>query len=198
MTMGNRGSTVKQMAARQGRHGTQQALRERGTQATGHVHKALHLPNGRNDATLLRTAIDEVLAQEVSHNEHLANAVRVRYEELAGLYGSSPRRASARDQRTGLEPLIPLRVMGRPLNSARTPDPRELIWVYGADKLGRALHEYTMDTLKSMADRIQQQYPGIKPTNRASRKSLVDYIVAHTAKDIGDWNPSMLPPDLRP
>jgi hypothetical protein len=188
----------RSMVTRPARHVTQQELRERSAQATRGVHEALHLPSGRNDATLLRTAIDEVVAQEARDNERFASALRSRYDELARLHSTSAKRTDYRKQRAGLEPLVPLRHTDRTPNSARAPDPRELIWVFGADKLGRALQDFTMDRLKVMADRIQEQRPSTKPKSRASRQALVDYIVAHTPKDIGDWNPSMLPPDYGP
>jgi hypothetical protein len=60
------------------------------------------------------------------------------------------------------------------------PDPQKLIYVYGADKLARALHDFTLYMLKETAERIQRQYPDTKPKNRASKSSVIAYIVEHT------------------
>ncbi len=92
------------------------------------------------------------------------------------------------------EPLVALRHTGRLMNTAIPPDPRELIWVYGADKLKRALEEYRLTTLKLVADSVQCDFPNAPRPDRRSKQSVIDYIVTNTPKDIGDWNPGMQPP----
>ncbi|HEV2458223.1 MAG TPA: hypothetical protein VGS80_07640 [Ktedonobacterales bacterium] len=60
------------------------------------------------------------------------------------------------------------------------PDPQYLIQAYGLRQLDRALQDYMLDTLKQTADRIQASHPGSKPKSRASKQSVIDYIVQYS------------------
>jgi hypothetical protein len=54
------------------------------------------------------------------------------------------------------------------------------MYVYGNDKLGRALQNYTLDMLKQTADMVQAAHPGTKPKSKSSKAAVIDYIVEHS------------------
>lgn len=131
----------------------------------------------------------EVAAHHVAGHASLQELVSaaqalVKANRAANLVGSKAPR----------EPLVALRHTGRLMNTAVPPDPRELIWVYGADKLARALQEYRLTTLKLVAESVERNQPNAPRPDHRVRQSVIDYIVVNTPKDIGDWHPSMLPP----
>jgi hypothetical protein len=77
------------------------------------------------------------------------------------------------------ETLKALRHTGKDIDPYGPPDPRDLRYAYGTDKLSRALQDYTMDRLKMAADKVQREHPGTKPTSRAKKQALIDYIVKY-------------------
>ena len=157
---------------------TQEQVRQQSSEAAQRLREALHLPAGVNDVSILGTALARAAAKEVRQNANFARDVRREYDALVAARGQPLRRTA--QQAEPLEPLIALRHTGRTSDPYAPPDPQELIYVYGANKLGRALHEYTLAKLKMTADRIQQQHPGTKPTNRASKVAVIEYIVKYT------------------
>jgi hypothetical protein len=60
------------------------------------------------------------------------------------------------------------------------PDPKTLMYVYGDDKLGRALQDYTLDMLKQTAANIEARHPGTKPANRSRKDAVIAYIVKYS------------------
>ena len=78
---------------------------------------------------------------------------------------------------------MPIRYLDvRTLDPFAPPNPKDLIYVYGADKLGRALQEYSLDRLKQTAESIQQEHPGTKPTSRANKQAVIDYIIRYSGE----------------
>lgn len=149
-----------------------QSLHQRGANATRDLREALRLPTNPNDTTVLGTALAEAAAREIWQNPRFAEDIRQRYEELLRLRGGA--------SKPTLEPLVVLRHTGTTPDPYAPPNPKTLMYVYGDDKLGRALQEYTLDMLKQTADRIQAAHPGTKPKNRSSKQSVIDYIVKYS------------------
>jgi hypothetical protein len=79
-----------------------------------------------------------------------------------------------------LEPLVAIRHTGGDIDPFAPPDPQVLKYVYGADKLSRALQDYSIDKLKQAASVLERSYPGTKPANRSRRDALIAYIVEHS------------------
>lgn len=155
-----------------------QTLQQRGAEATRELREALGLLANPNDTSILGTALARAAAREIRRNAAFAQDVRKEYDDLAALSGSGRKSSTGK---APLEPLVALRHLDvRAIDPYAPPDPKDLIYVYGQDKLGRALHEYTLDMLKQTADRVQAQHPGTKPKSRASKQSVIDYIVQYS------------------
>ena len=60
------------------------------------------------------------------------------------------------------------------------PDPHFLTQLYGDRQLDRALQDYTLDMLNEAAAKVQQDHPGAKPTSKASKQAVIDYIVRYS------------------
>lgn len=155
-----------------------QTLQQRGAEATRELREALRLPANPSDTSILGTALARAAAREIRRNAAFASDVRREYDELTALRGGGRKSNSGKPV---MEPLVPLRYLDvRTLDPLAPPNPKDLIYVYGQDKLGRALHEYTLDMLKQTADGIQAAHPGTKPKSRASKQSVIDYIVQYS------------------
>lgn len=171
---GARQMQTRQVAAQTARH----TLQQHGAEATRELREALGLLANPDDTSILGTALARAAAREIQRNPAFANDIRKEYGDLLRLRGSV-RQSGTR--KVPLEPLVALRHLDvRTIDAWAPPDPKDLIYVYGQDKLGRALHEYTLDMLKQTADRVQAQHPGTKPKSRASKQSVIDYIVQYS------------------
>ncbi|HEX6799755.1 MAG TPA: hypothetical protein VF116_18745 [Ktedonobacterales bacterium] len=163
-----------------------QTVQQRGAEATRRLREALRLPADVNDTTILGTAVAEVAARESLRNPHFAAQVRTAYDELAAMKRrpGANRRPSVRQEHE-LPPLIPIRRIEGPLHidPFKAPDPERLAYIYGKNQLARALQGLRVDTLKEMAAKIEQRYPGTKPTNRGHSNALIAYIVEHTEQE---------------
>lgn len=152
----------------------------RWTEQKTELREALRLPPSTSDTAILGTAFARAAAREIQRNSEFAGEVRREYEELTALHGRGAKRVSSKEL---MEPLVPIRYLDvRTLDPFTPPNPKELIYAYGADKLARALQEYTLDWLKQTAERIQQEYPGTKPKSRASKQTVIDYIVQYAGE----------------
>ena len=155
-----------------------QALRERAARATQDLRDALRLPTDLNDATMLGTALAEAAAREIRHNAAFGQDVRRVYDELA--QARKPAGGAGTRRKVPSEPLVALRHTGAHIDPLAPPNPKTLIYVYGEDKLARALQDFGMDLLKEAADNIQREHPGTKPASRTRKGALIDYIVEYS------------------
>jgi hypothetical protein len=140
----------------------------------------LHLATDPDDVALLGTALAEAAVREIARNPQFGREVRRQYDELIDLRSRTA--APAKKKATQLEPLEPLRYSQRPIDPFAPPDPQELRYVYGDDKLGRALQDYTLYMLKQTAERVQAEHPGTKPTSKSSKAAIIDYIVKYSGE----------------
>jgi hypothetical protein len=146
---GTRSTTASRPAAPRT---AKQLLKQRGIGATQHLRDALNIPPDLGDGAILGTALAEAAVREMGRNPAFGREVREAYSELMQLQSSSAPRPT-RQGRTQ-EPLVPLRHTDAEIDPFAPPDPRELMYVYGNDKLGRALQNYTLDMLKQTADKV--------------------------------------------
>jgi len=153
------------------------SLREQGIEATRRLREALGLPADVNDAALLGTAVARAAASEARRNPRFAREVRRHYDDLQAHRGTTGT-SGARHARP-LEPLVALRHTGAEVDPYAAPDPRALTYVYGADKLGRALQDYSIDKLRQAAAEVERTCPGTRPASRGRRDALIAYIVEH-------------------
>jgi hypothetical protein len=130
------------------------------------------------DGAILGTALAEVAVREIGRNPAFGREVREAYSELMQMQTSSTPRPT-RQGRT-LEPLVPLRHTGAEIDPFAPPDPRELMYVYGSDKLERALQNYTLDMLKQTAANVQAAHPGTRPRSKSSKAAVIEYIVEYS------------------
>jgi hypothetical protein len=153
-------------------------FKTRSAEAARNLHAALRLPVDMSDAATLSAALLEVIAEESqrSPNPRIAEAVCQRYQELFAL-----RSTSAKRDVKYVEPLIPLRYAEGTIDPFAPPDPKKLIYVYGQDKLARALSNYTLFMLKQTAAKIEQERPGTKPSNRGRKDAVIEYIVKYAS-----------------
>jgi hypothetical protein len=116
----------------------------------------------------------EVGAREIARNPQFGREVRQVYDELMQM------QARPAPRTTNLEPLEAIRHTGKNIDPYGPPNPQDLIYAYGEDKLGRALQDYTMDRLKMAVETIQREYPGTKPASKTKKSALIDYIVEYS------------------
>ena len=171
--MAQRGSTVIAAQA------TRQALQQRGAEATTSLRARLHLPSNVSDAEILSTALAEAAAEETKHNAQFASHIVRLYDEMVAMRGRSVRRTTKPGKKES-EPLVAIRHTGARIDPTAPPDPQTLKYVYGDNKLDRALQDYLLSMLKQTSSRIEAQHPGTKPTNRADKQSVIDYIVKYS------------------
>jgi hypothetical protein len=152
-----------------------QALKQRGVAATQHLRDVLSLSSESIDAGILGTALAEAAAREIRRNPQFGREVSQLYRDMMQ---TQARPAPPRKQQ--VERLVAIRHTGRVPDPFAPPDPKELMYVYGDDKLARALQDYTVDKLKQAADIVQQTHPGTRPASRAKKSALIDYIVEYS------------------
>jgi hypothetical protein len=122
-------------------------------------------------------ALVEVAAQEAERNHSFANRVRATYAALP------PTRTRTKMVTAFDVKLVPIKqVEGREINPAASLDPYFLNEVYGAAQLPTALSIFPVSKLKEGAEMVERRNPGTKPTSRAQRQALIDYIVKHVAR----------------
>jgi hypothetical protein len=155
-----------------------QILRERAARATQDLRDALHLPTDLSDANILGAALAEAATREIRRNAAFGNEVRRLYDEIS--QARKPVGGAGTRRKVPSEPLVALRHTGAHIDPFAPPDPKTLMYVYGEDKLGRALENYTMDLLKEAADNIQREHPGTKPASKTKKSALIDYIVEYS------------------
>lgn len=136
---------------------------------------ALGLPDaGRAGAAALLVA-----AEEVERNSSFAARVRSAYDLLpAGkpTRGSTSGRAAVAKILSST--LTPIRhVEGREINLAAPLDPYFLLEVYGAHQLRQALDLFPLAKLKEGLPAVMERHPGTKPSSKASKAAVIDYLV---------------------
>jgi hypothetical protein len=168
---------VGQVSPAQAARLARQALKQRGTDATQQLRDALNIATNPEDVALLGTALAEAAVREIARNSQFGREVRRQFDELVELRtrAGAPAKKPAR-----LEPLEPIRYSTKPIDPFAPPDPADLRYVYGDDKLGRALQDYTLFMLKLTAEKVQAEHPGTKPANKNSKAAVIDYIVEYS------------------
>ncbi|MGO8950175.1 MAG: hypothetical protein ACLQUY_21465 [Ktedonobacterales bacterium] len=155
------------------------SAKERGEKATESLRQALGIPLVQGDAAVFGAALAEIAVEESRYNARFASAVRERYQELMAQQ-PTPKSVSAK-QKPDLPPLVLIhRVEGYRADPFSPPNPRLLIHMYGVHQLDRALQDYTLDMLKDTAAKVQSEHPGTKPRSKASKQSVIDYIVQYS------------------
>jgi hypothetical protein len=141
--------------------GRQSAALNQATKALG--------PNA-NEPQRLRTALMEAAAERLATDPAFAARVRERYA-----VGGQATAAKATGQ------IVPIRP---PTLDQYTPygrfDPHQVMHEYGHAQFRAVLERSTMRDLKEATDFTQQRHPGTRPTSRASKAAMIDYIVANT------------------
>ena len=155
------------------------SAKQRGEKAILLLRQTLELPATEGDAMVFGAALAEIASEESMCNTRFADAVRERYRELLAQQ-PAPKPKGARS-REPLPPLVPIRrIEGYRADPFSPPDPQFLVQLYGYSQLDRALQDYTPDMLKEAAAKVQQDHPGTKPTSKAAKQALIDYIVKYT------------------
>jgi hypothetical protein len=177
--MSNRGRA--NVAQRQARIATAKpskppTVKRRGETATENLRQFLGIPVVQGDATAFGAALAEIAFEESTRNARFASALRERYHELMAQQPAQKQGSSK--QKTELPPLVLInRVEGYRADPFSPPNPKLLIHMYGAGQLDRALQDYTLDMLKETLAKVQAEHPGTKPESKASKQSVIDYIV---------------------
>jgi hypothetical protein len=144
--------------------------------ATAHLREVL----GLDDLKLLSTALAEIVADEAARNPGFANRIRSVYQELVSLKATRPLRSPT--TKPADVDLVPIGSVEHYKHDPYAPlDPNYLYQVYGAAQLRAALSRYSLATLKEASARIEEKNPGTKPTSRARKDAIIDYIVEHIA-----------------
>jgi hypothetical protein len=154
-------------------------VKQRGEKATQRLRQALNLPVLAGDTAAFGAALAELAFEEIRQNTRFADALRARYRELVALQPAA--RAATAAPKQELPPLVPIRrIEGYRADPFSPPDPHFLVQLYGSHQLDRALQDYTLDMLKETAARVQAAHPGTKPRSKASKQSVIDYIVQYS------------------
>jgi hypothetical protein len=155
-----------------------QALKQRGVEATQHLRDVLGLASESIDAGVLGTALAEAAAREIRRNSQFGRDVSHLYKDMmeTQVRPTPPKPPKTKQ----VEPLVAIRHTGRNPDPYAPPDPKELMYVYGEDKLARALQDYTVDKLKQTAEIVQQAHPGTRPASKARKSALIEYIVQYS------------------
>lgn len=158
------------------------SAKQRGEKATLLLRQTLDLPPIEGDVPVFGAALAEVASEESMRNLRFADAVRERYRELlAQQPAPKPKGTSSQEP---LPPLVPIRrIEGYRADPFSPPDPHFLIQLYGYSQLNRALQDYTPAMLKETAAKVQQDHPGTKPTSKAAKQALIDYIVKYSGRE---------------
>jgi hypothetical protein len=151
-------------------------VRQRAVEAT----KALREQLGLDNIDLLSTAVAEVAVQEVASNPAFRERISTVYRDLLALHETRPLRTVIRPSTR--PQLVPIgTIEGYEMDPAATLDPLFLLKLYGASQLRAALSEYSLAKLKEAATEIQTRNPGTKPTSKARKEAIIDYIVEKVA-----------------
>lgn len=138
------------------------------TEIAERASKHLGLP----DVKRVSVALAEVAAQEAERNRGFAERIRVLYEELA------PTRVRTKMVTAFDVKLVPIKhVQGRELNPADPLDPYFLFEIYGPAQFPTALSMFPVAKLKEGVVVVERRHPDTKPTNRAQKQSLIEYMV---------------------
>ncbi len=153
-----------------------QTIQQRSVEATGRLRQTL----GLDDLKLLSTALAEVAADEIANNPQFANRVRAAYRDLLVMQKTRP--LGGDKVRSAEVDLVPLPgTDGVRIDPYAPLDPYLLTSLYGSNQLRAALSVYTLTKLKQALDAVQQRNPDTKPTSRAKKDAIIDYIVEHVA-----------------
>src|SRR5689334_1991307 len=132
------------------------------------------------DSALLATAVLEVIADEVGWNGDVGQRIRDAYRDLLQL--PSLTKGKLRPPKPAPVKLVPV---GKVDESRIKPygllDPYLLFDLYGAAQLRLALDGYSLAKLKEGMAAVAARNPGTKPTSKASKAPLIDYIVEYVA-----------------
>lgn len=151
-------------------------VQQRAAEATGRLRRTLEV----DDLKLLSAAVAEVAADTAERDPRFAQRIRETYQDLYALRATRPVR------RTGSEvkdvALVPIGSMGDVRIDPYAPlDAYTLHQLYGSSQLRSALSVYSLPKLKQALAPVEQRHPGTKPTSRAEKDSIIDYIVEHVA-----------------
>lgn len=137
---------------------------------------------GRSRAAMVSAITARVTDGRYSANFDMATTDGAARSKAGGARSSS--RARAQTKVESLPPLVPIRtdLPLAPPDPYSPPDPATLIRTYGVAQLARALHDYSVDSLKQTASKLEARYPGTKPKNRGHRAALIAYIVEQSTK----------------
>lgn len=150
----------------------QLTVAQRAAEAINQTLEAL----GLEDTKRLSAALTIAAAEGVRKNPAFASHVRFLYEDMA------PKRATPKRVKVAADvELIPVKQVEGVLNPAAAPDPYFLLELYGAHQLRLALQRYTATRLKEAVVLVQERHPGTKPKGRATKETMIDYIVEHVA-----------------
>ncbi len=148
--------------------------------ATRRLCEALHLGALRpQELKHLSIALAEATTGEVVQNPAFAERVLIIYRELA----ASRKPSSAGDRRvrkaSAKPTLTPINYVDPKLFGPDRPlDPYLLQYAYGDNQLQPALERYPAGELKKAAAIVEQRNPGTRPSNRAQKRALIDYIMS--------------------
>ncbi len=153
------------------------SIKQRGERAANALRQTLNLPAVDGDAAAFTTALTELAEEESARNSRFADTLLARYRELMAQQPPTKRGAA----KVELPPLVPIRrIEGYRADPFSPPDPHFLTQLYGDNQLDRALQDYTLEMLKETAANVQAAHPGTKPTSKASKQAVIDYIVRYS------------------
>ena len=152
------------------------------TTAARSLASALGLP----DAARAGVAALLVAIEEVEQSSHFAARVRAAYDLLPE---GKPTRRSTRGEDAVTKilssTLTPIRhVEGHEINLAAPLDPYFLLEVYGAGQLRQALDLFPLTKLKEGLPAVMERHPGTKPSSKASKAAVIDYMERYIAEGV--------------
>lgn len=136
---------------------------------------------GLDDTKRLETAIAVASADELGQNARFAASVRAIY----GLLPPSTKHAGSPLKTLDVLTLDvkPIKhVEGFSFDPSHPVNPYLLHEAYGTVQMRKLLEVATLPALKQSSAIVEQRNPGTKPKSRASKASIVDYIMEHIAK----------------
>ncbi len=121
------------------------------------------------------TAALEAVNERLAWDTAFQQSLRQKYEELEAL--AKPK--AKQDLGSVPKPINP-RGFGE-FNPYGKFDPYELLHEYGPNQLRAVLIRGTPRDLREATSIVQTRQPGTKPTSRAKKADMIDYIVEHVA-----------------
>ena len=104
----------------------------------------------------------------------------IKYEGHFTSWRRTHQQRVSRRRWTFSEELVPVgRVDLSRLRPSGPLDPFALYEGYGEEQTQRVLSGLTLDNLKRSAAIVEEQNPGTKPTSRATKKALIDYVMRY-------------------